>query len=85
MAAGRAERLVVTVPSLETWPLPAYELAIMAAVELRSRGLDAPDVALVTPETQPLEVFGPAAARRRQEPAERRAASPSTPRARRSR
>ena len=64
MAAGRVERLVVTVPSLETWPLPAYELAIMAAVELRSRGLAAPDVALVTPETQPLEVFGPAAARR---------------------
>ena len=31
MAAGRAERLVVTLPSLETWPLPAYELAIMAA------------------------------------------------------
>ena len=62
MAAGRAERLVVTVPSLETWPLPAYELAIMAAVELRSRGLADPDVAVVTPETQPLEVFGAAAA-----------------------
>ena len=61
MASGRAERLVVTIPSLETWPLPAYELAIMAAVELRSRGLEAPDVALVTPETQPLGVFGPAA------------------------
>jgi sulfide:quinone oxidoreductase len=61
MTSGRAERLVVTVPSLETWPLPAYELAIMAAVELRSRGLAAPDVALVTPETQPLEIFGPAA------------------------
>jgi sulfide:quinone oxidoreductase len=62
MTAGRAERLVVTVPSPETWPLPAYELAVMAAVELRTRGLEAPDVALVTPETQPLEVFGPAAA-----------------------
>ncbi len=62
MATGRAERLVVAVPSRETWPLPAYELAIMAAVELRSRGLDAPDIALVTPEAQALEVFGPAAA-----------------------
>ena len=62
MATGRVERLVVAVPSLETWPLPAYELAIMAAVELRSRGVDAPDIALVTPETQPLEVFGSAAA-----------------------
>jgi sulfide:quinone oxidoreductase len=62
MTTGRAERLVVTLPSLETWPVPAYELAIMAAVELRSRGLADPDVALVTPETQPLKIFGPAAA-----------------------
>jgi len=59
---GRAERLAVAIPSVETWSLPAYELAIMAAVELRSRGVDAPDIALVTPEAQPLEVFGPAAA-----------------------
>jgi sulfide:quinone oxidoreductase len=34
----------------------------MAAVELRSRGLDAPDIALVTPEAQALEIFGPGAA-----------------------
>ena len=61
LAHRRAERLVVALPSLETWPLPAYELAIMAAAELRSRGLVAPDVALVTPEPQPLAVFGPAA------------------------
>ena len=61
LAAGRTERLAVVIPSLETWPLPAYELAIMAAVELRSRGLNAPDIALVTPEAQPLDLFGPAA------------------------
>jgi sulfide:quinone oxidoreductase len=61
LAAGRAERLVIAIPSLETWPLPAYELAVMAAVELRSRGLTAPDVALVTPEARPLALFGPAA------------------------
>jgi sulfide:quinone oxidoreductase len=43
------------------WSLPAYELAIMAAVDLRSRGVRDPDVALVTPERHPLEVFGEAA------------------------
>jgi sulfide:quinone oxidoreductase len=62
LASGRAERLVVAIPSLETWPLPGYELAVMAAVELRSRGLSTPEVALVTPEARPLAVFGPAAA-----------------------
>jgi sulfide:quinone oxidoreductase len=61
IAEGRARRLVIAVPSADAWPLPAYELAIMAAVDLRSRGVDAPDVALVTPEHHPLEVFGPVA------------------------
>jgi sulfide:quinone oxidoreductase len=62
IAAGHGRRLVVAVPTMGTWPLPAYELAIMAAVELRSRGVAAPEVALVTPETLPLGVFGPEAA-----------------------
>ena len=62
IVAGRGTRLVVAVPTTGTWPLPAYELAIMAAVELRSRGVATPEVALVTPETLPLGVFGPEAA-----------------------
>ena len=53
--------LAVAVPSSATWSLPAYELAIMAAVELRSRGVPDPDVSVVTPEAHPLEVFGAAA------------------------
>jgi sulfide:quinone oxidoreductase len=59
IADGRAARLAVVVPSTEVWSLPAYELAIMAAVELRSRGVDAPDVTLVTPEPIALGAFGP--------------------------
>jgi sulfide:quinone oxidoreductase len=62
IVSGRARHLVVAVPTLGTWPLPAYELAMMAAVELRSRGVAAPDVAVVTPESAPLAVFGPEAA-----------------------
>jgi sulfide:quinone oxidoreductase len=58
LASGRARRLAIAVPSTATWSLPAYELAIMAAVELRSRGVAAPDVCVVTPEAHPLEVFG---------------------------
>jgi sulfide:quinone oxidoreductase len=40
--------------------LPAYELAIMAAGELRSRGAE-PEITIVTPEPAPLWVFGEAA------------------------
>lgn len=58
---GRARGLAVAVPSAGTWSLPAYEIAIMAAIELRSRGVRDPEIALVTPEEHPLEVFGEAA------------------------
>jgi sulfide:quinone oxidoreductase len=47
---------------VSTWPLPAYELAIMAAVDLRARGVAEPEVSVVTPEERPLGVFGGAVA-----------------------
>jgi len=62
IAAGRASHLAVVVPSSDVWSLPAYELAIMAAVELRSRGVAEPRVTLVTPEPVALAVFGATAA-----------------------
>jgi sulfide:quinone oxidoreductase len=52
---GHRRELVIVVPPGATWTLPAYELAIMAAMELR--GLDA-SVTLVTPEPEPLWIFG---------------------------
>ena len=48
---GELERLAVVVPPGVTWPLPAYELALLAAGE-------GAQVTLVTPERLPLEVFG---------------------------
>ena len=45
-------------PRGQTWTLPAYELAIMAAAELRGREAS---VTLVTPEEDPLWLFGAAA------------------------
>ena len=53
---GHRTQVVVTVPRGTTWPLPAYELAIMARAELRS----APEatVTLVTSERAPLWIFG---------------------------
>jgi sulfide:quinone oxidoreductase len=55
---GHRGQLVVIVPPGTTWTLPAYELAIMAATELR--GLDA-TITVVTPEPEPLWIFGDAA------------------------
>ena len=53
--------VAITRPSPSSWPLPLYELALLIANELRERGSDAV-VRIVTPESQPLELFGPAGA-----------------------
>ena len=56
VARGPRRQLIVVVPPGATWPLPAYELAIMAATATRSvRGAT---VTLVTPEREPLRIFG---------------------------
>jgi sulfide:quinone oxidoreductase len=57
-ARGHARHAVVVVPPGATWPLPAYELAIMAATRTR-RVADA-TVSLVTAEREPLWIFGEA-------------------------
>jgi sulfide:quinone oxidoreductase len=60
-AVGRAieatAKLAFVVPSASGWSLPVYELAIMAAVELRDRGAE-PEITVVTPEPEPVWVFG---------------------------
>lgn len=60
---GRARSVALTLPSQRIWPMPIYELALMTAAHLRQHGADAVKVWLVTPEDEPLELFGPAAAR----------------------
>jgi sulfide:quinone oxidoreductase len=59
-ALDASPRLAFVLPSTSSWSLPVYELAIMAAVELRNRGLF-PAVTVVTPEPAPLWIFGPQA------------------------
>ncbi len=62
LAAGAARSVALTLPSERMWALPIYELALMTASHLRERAASA-GVWLVTPEEEPLELFGPAAAR----------------------
>jgi sulfide:quinone oxidoreductase len=62
LLTGSARSAALTLPAERTWPLPIYELALMTAVHLRDHGSDA-GVWLVTPEEEPLELFGPAGSR----------------------
>jgi sulfide:quinone oxidoreductase len=56
-ALEETSRLAFLLSKASAWALPVYELAIMAAVELRSRGAD-PEITVVTAEPSPLWVFG---------------------------
>lgn len=57
-AAGhRSKRLALVVPSGVSWPLPIYELALMAERRGRELGLDL-EYAVLTPESAPLIMFG---------------------------
>jgi sulfide:quinone oxidoreductase len=51
-------RIAFIVPAGSGWPLPLYEIASMTARRARERGIDA-KIALITPESAPLALFGP--------------------------
>ena len=53
-------RLVFAVPAGSTWPLPLYELALLTG-EYLSEHLTHAELTVVTPEKQPLGLFGNAA------------------------
>src|SRR6185312_5051793 len=53
LRSGAAERIAIVVAPGCSWTLPAYELALMIAALAKPRQLT-----LVTPETEPLDVFG---------------------------
>jgi len=55
------------VPARITWPLPAYELALLTAGYLTDHGTRGVDILLVTPEERPLALFGPEASEALQE------------------
>jgi sulfide:quinone oxidoreductase len=57
----RITRVAFAVPAGASWPLPLYELALMTAAHVAKLGLGDVELSLVTPEAEPLELFGPAA------------------------
>jgi sulfide:quinone oxidoreductase len=57
----RIRRVAFAVPGGASWPLPLYELALMTAAHVAERGLRKVELSLVTPEDEPLQLFGSAA------------------------
>lgn len=56
--AGQFRSLTFALPTLAAWPLPLYELALMAKIRLEDAGATSVRVEVVTPEAEPLAVFG---------------------------
>jgi sulfide:quinone oxidoreductase len=57
----RIRRVAFAVPAGASWPLPLYELALMTAAHAAERGLRKLELSVITPEQEPLQLFGPAA------------------------
>ena len=60
-AGAPSRRIAFVVPPGATWPLPIYELALMARRRAESLGLVELEHVVVTPESGPLIMFGSAA------------------------
>jgi sulfide:quinone oxidoreductase len=58
LVAERVRRVAFVVPGGVTWALPIYELALLTAEQLHLAGVDDARLVLVTPERNPLELFG---------------------------
>jgi sulfide:quinone oxidoreductase len=56
--SGSVRHVVFAVPTGAVWSLPAYELALMTAAWIAEREIAGVQLAIVTPESRPLWVFG---------------------------
>ena len=55
---GRVNKVAFVKPGGVSWPLPLYDLALMTAAECAAHGRSEVELSLVTPEEEPLRVFG---------------------------
>jgi sulfide:quinone oxidoreductase len=59
--AGEVRRLVFAMPPVASWPMPLYELALLAGEYLAEHLTRGVEIVVVTPEQRPLALFGTAA------------------------
>ena len=62
--SGRVSSIAFVVPAETAWTLPVYELALLTYEHLRARDVSGVQLTLVTPECEPLALFGSRAAAR---------------------
>jgi sulfide:quinone oxidoreductase len=55
---GRVRRVAFVKPAGASWPLPLYDLALMTAAQCREQRCAGVELALLTPEQEPLGIFG---------------------------
>ena len=60
---GDLSRVAFTAPAGVSWTLPLYELALLTASWVADRHLTGIELTVLTPEEEPLAVFGPTAGR----------------------
>ena len=58
IARGEVRSVAFAIPWGAVWSLPAYELALLTATHLESKGTEGIELTLVTPESKPLQIFG---------------------------
>jgi sulfide:quinone oxidoreductase len=58
---GPSSSLAIVCPPGMSWTLPLYELALMTASHLAERGAAGVELTVITPEREPLGIFGPGA------------------------
>jgi sulfide:quinone oxidoreductase len=63
LESGSVQRLSFVNPAAVSWTLPLYELALLTASHLAERNVIGAELTIVTPEADPLAVFGPTASR----------------------
>jgi sulfide:quinone oxidoreductase len=61
LSAGRVNSLGFVRPAGPCWPLPLYDLALMTAGHCRAQGRCKVELSLITPEEEPLAIFGSSA------------------------
>lgn len=58
LQAGTLRKVIFTMPGGLGWPLPTYELALLAAAQLKDVEGASAELIIVTPEDAPLQLFG---------------------------
>lgn len=56
--AGEVRRIAFTMPGVDSWALPMYELALLAEAQVAREGTGGVELTVVTPEDAPLQLFG---------------------------